>query len=379
MQKFILFLIGLTLSWSSAAQITVTNSTFPVLGDTLFYAFDEQPSISFTPTPGGMQTWDFSDLQPSTFWEQVFEHPGNVDTAGDFSSADLYFQAGDAIGTFLRVDDSAMEIIGFAGADPVGLGFDLATKFDPPITDRRAPMDFFNINELATGLTLGFDASEIPDTLLDLLPITPDSLRVRIAIDRLDVVDGWGDLTMPDGNTYEVLREKRSETRETRIDAKVPIFGWQDVTDLVLQFIDVEGIGQDTSITYQFFNDESKEVIAQVWMNNDETALERVQFKAKDLSTDVDDLGVLNVGIKVFPNPASENISIISEELEAGNYTLTIFNVLGVPVKEIQYALPYGELNELINLSGWVSGNYWYRLVDRQSGAQLSGQFSKID
>ena len=44
------------------AQITVTNSVFPVVGDTLHYAFGNQPGAInqiFTP-PGGDQVWDLS-------------------------------------------------------------------------------------------------------------------------------------------------------------------------------------------------------------------------------------------------------------------------------------------------------------------------------
>ena len=93
----------------------------------------------------------------------------------------------------------AVLLLGYYGADPIGLGLNLVSKYNPPIVERRAPMQFFDVNSLNSGLLLPFSKDILPDTLLQLLPFIPDSLRIRIAINRLDVVDAWGNLAIPGG------------------------------------------------------------------------------------------------------------------------------------------------------------------------------------
>ena len=59
------------------AQITVSNTVFPVVGDTLHYAFGNQAGAInqiFTP-PGGVQQWDLSNLQATQYWNPVMQDP----------------------------------------------------------------------------------------------------------------------------------------------------------------------------------------------------------------------------------------------------------------------------------------------------------------
>src|SRR5690606_39507175 len=69
-----------------------------------------------------------------------------------------------------------------------------------------------------------------PYTTLFRSPISPDSVRLRIAISREDEVDAWGELEIPTG-TYNVLREKRTEIRSSAVEAKIiGLGGWFDIT-----------------------------------------------------------------------------------------------------------------------------------------------------
>ena len=60
-----IIVIALALCSTAFTQITVTNATFPVVGDTLRMAIANSSSsivqAVYTP-PGGPQTWDLSDL-----------------------------------------------------------------------------------------------------------------------------------------------------------------------------------------------------------------------------------------------------------------------------------------------------------------------------
>ena len=77
---------------ANLALITVTNSTFPVVGDTLKLACDFNPpgaiNAIFTP-PGGDQMWNLSNLQVESSQNIVFHPPGAGMAAASAPGAEL--------------------------------------------------------------------------------------------------------------------------------------------------------------------------------------------------------------------------------------------------------------------------------------------------
>ena len=199
--------------------------------------------------------------------------------------------------------------------------------------------------------------------MLNQLPITPDSLRIRYTFDRLDVVDAWGTITIP-GGIYDVLREKRTEVSELRLDAKLGFLDWFDITDIALQVAGLEQLGVDTTITYNYFDEESKEPIAVVTMNNAETQVLSVIFKSNDLSTNVQNIETMTPGVYAFPNPAIVNVRFEFSNLPPGEYNLQIYNILGVEVWEKEYNITSGFHTEKENISSLRKGTYLYSLID---------------
>lgn len=79
------YLLALGFTFPVMAQITIENTVFPVVGDTLHYATGNQPGAInqiFTP-PGGDQHWDLSNLQATQFWDQIIKDP----TTGTYQPA----------------------------------------------------------------------------------------------------------------------------------------------------------------------------------------------------------------------------------------------------------------------------------------------------
>ena len=89
-----LCLLGMGLLIPARAQITITNAVFPAVGDTLYYALDDQPANLVMTAPGGGQQWDFTNLQPSFTWEEVFQEASTGTVSGSFPSADLVSKPG---------------------------------------------------------------------------------------------------------------------------------------------------------------------------------------------------------------------------------------------------------------------------------------------
>jgi hypothetical protein len=347
------------------AQITINNSNFPVAGDTLLLAIDNLPSgIEITPA-GGSQTWDFTTLQSPFTTQTVYKDANEGDFAANFPSADLVAQTNEVGELYYHVSNDIFELVGFAGEDPAGFGVEVATQFDPPYTERRAPLNFFDVNQTESALLVPFAAEDIPGDIFDGLPVTPDSIRIRVAIDLLDVVDAWGTLTIP-GGIYDVLREKRTEIRETRVDIKVGFFSWTDVTDILLAGAGpplTDFLGADTTITYNFLSDEAKEPIAVVSTENDGETVTQVQFKSNDITSDVKVISEVKPGVYAYPNPAIVNVRFEFSNLDPGDYQLKIINILGVEVWSQKYQIS-GNRTERVNISFLRKGTYLYSLVN---------------
>lgn len=258
------------------AQITITNAVFPVVGDTLFFATDNQPQGIIMTPPGGPQQWDFSNLQPSATSQQIFLPPQAGPDYGSFPSATLLYQKpGGNVDVYLNASGNQVSMLGISGPDPLILGIDLIAHYNPPIVQSRALVNFLDINQTSSGILLPFLPGLLPG--VGSLPFTADSMRIRVAINRLDVVDAFGALAIP-GGTFDVLRQKSTEYRERRLDAKVPPLGWLDVTDEANQYLGL-GLGVDTTVTFQFLSNQSKEPIAVCTTDNSQLLVVNVQYK----------------------------------------------------------------------------------------------------
>lgn len=355
--KHTILMITMLAAVAAGAQITVTNATFPVVGDTLRTAIDDMPTgiVALTP-PGGNQQWDFSSLLAGFTREQIIRPAAEGNAAASFPEAEYFIEIANGGQNYYNATGQRIELVGFSGEDPLGQGFQVVTSFNPPIVERRATLEFLAINQSNAALLFPFSPDDVPGDIFDQLPISPDSLRVRVAINRLDVVDGWGSLTIP-GGTYDVLREKRTEYREVRLDAKVPILGWLDVTDLALANLPVPGLGVDTLVRYYYFNDEEKEPIAIATVNNEQNAVTSVEFKANNTSTPVHNAANPRPGVYAYPNPAMVNIRFDFVNLPEGNYKLQFYDLLGKEVLRRQYAI-HGDQTEKIDVSSLRPGVY---------------------
>ncbi|MFM9951008.1 MAG: T9SS type A sorting domain-containing protein [Saprospiraceae bacterium] len=365
MKKLVLSIAVLCCGLTSQAQITVTNAMFPEVGDTLYTAIDNMPSGIAITSPGGPQSWNFASLQSPFTRQNVVRAASTGSAAGLFPAADVLLSLGNNGEGYFNVTSTRFELVGISGTDPIGQGVQVQTRYNPAEVYRRAPMNVFDVNQTQSALLVAFSADDLPSVILDLLPITPDSLRIRLSNNRVDIVDAWGTLTIP-GGIYDVLREKRTQYRDVRLDIKVGFFPWQDITDIVLQLAGVEGIaelGKDTTVTYNFFSNEAKEPIAVVTMNATETAPEMVEYKAKEIVSNVQNTSGLKPSVYAFPNPAIVSVRFEFSNLPKGEYTLRIFNVLGEEVMKKRYHVN-GSRTEKVDISQLRKGAYLYSLVN---------------
>ena len=353
------------LFFSASAQVTVTAATFPGAGDTLDYALDSDPGgLTIATPPGGNQTWNLSDLQADETSRVIYLPASAGVHSMDYPNAELVV-IGDNRETYYDKTNTQFTRLGYAGADASSFGLEVVARFSPALVERKSPLQFFDITVQTVDLSLPLATDQIPDSLLNGITITPDSIRVRINTNRLDVVDGWGKCQIPGGN-YDVLRVKRTEYRTTALDVYL-LLGWVDITSLLGNGNTLGGfLGTDTTTTFRFYNQVEKEEIAVATMSNDLATVEQVRFKnnsGTSASIEADSPGAAS--IQAYPNPAVEWVRFNCANLPQGDYTLKIFNIIGKVVWKENYQLN-GSKSIRVELDDFKKGTYLYSLIDGQ-------------
>ena len=362
---------------AAQAQITITNSVFPVLGDQLHYANGNQPNAInavYTP-PGFDQVWDLSGLQASSTLEEMYRDPLTGVGSANFPGAELYVDQGnDGQGQedYLNVTSTVVELMGSWGVDPLQLGSSWVVRWTPPITERWAPVNFFDIQSVASNSLTYFLPGEMPAGWSAQFP-TNDSLRVRIAINDLAAVEASGTMTIP-GGTYAVLRAKHTRYTETRVDAKIAPLGWLDVTDVCInQYGMGASLGLDTTVTFHFLNDVSKETIAVCTLNNAQNEVVGVRYKLVDFSTAAEGPAPAAAAARVHPNPATDRIRIQAPQLQPGTAELLVLDAMGRQVLRHRAApgAPAGQVE--LDIAALPPGVYQGAILPGTGGRCPSG------
>lgn len=365
MKKLYTLLATLITVIAIQAQITVTDATFPSAGDTLRTATDLNPSPNdgYLTNPGGPQNWDFSNLVASTRQETIFRPASEGMAIADFPGASLVTTLpGDQIETYYAVSSTNFDNLGYSAPEFTGIPVDAIFKFTPPLTERLAPMNFFDVNPFNTNATFAISLAEIPSEILDSLGIPvglADSVRVRVAMNIIEVVDAYGVLTIP-GGTYDVLRKKRTNYRSTFIDLHTLFLGWQDITGLLGGFGD---FGLDTINSIDFYSNTEKEVIASITTDVSD-AIQQITFKDNGvMSSTANNLSILTPEVVISPNPASSTAIFIMKNFTPGEYTLRVFNSAGnlVQTQHVSYT------GDEVSFQGIESGMYFYQLTDTKN------------
>ena len=172
--KHIILLILCCLVSSLSAQITVSNQSFPQVGDTLFTGTDNMPTNIQIGAGGPDQIWNFKSLQAPVVLRAVIRSAAEGSAAAEFPEANLVFKLNDNAEGYYKVTESTLELVGLAGTDPLNLGINVSPALQESQIERRAPLKYGDTFDSTTKLTYGVAAEDIPQELLKDLPITPD-------------------------------------------------------------------------------------------------------------------------------------------------------------------------------------------------------------
>ncbi len=368
--KSILYaIVFIFISIKMTAQISLTDAYFPSANDSLVTA-SALPQwtrfVRLTPASTVAQRWDYSFLRSAlnSTARTTERYLAATDTAllRQFPNAKLMRDIGGGQLAAYNKSTTRFDLLGFKNINFGGLlRLPLVAKYLQPVAERRAPLVFNTTFRNQSNFVVAFSTDIIPDTLLATLPLRPDSIRIRFQTDRQDKTDAFGTILIP-GGSYDVLRERRYEVTDTKIDAKISVFPWFDITSLVLTGAQRP---QDTTISYYFWSNLAKEPIAILTTNNRDSVL-RADYKYLKINTSVkntaDTEGPVSLGI--FPNPTTnEAFFDVKTSLPKASFSLLISDNLGKTIVEKQ-VYNNQQTRIQIDVSAFASGIYWARLVD---------------
>jgi len=355
---FSLFLI--LYSSSLFAQPIIDQDILPKVGDTIYMANDNLPEGIVVFPYKGKQEWDFMNLQSAFSKKISIQKPPKQKSTSPLAEADIVLENLAGVKEYYHLHKSELKLIGAQGVDPFGLGLQVQTHYEPAYSTLKLPLKYEDITNTSGRLYSQLPAKQLPISILYSLPILPDSIRFVSTIETSREADAWGHLILPD-NSFEVLRERRITATKTRLEVKVGFFPWRDITN---EIYNLPFAKEKIQLSYHFYSNETTLPVAEVYMKSDGIHAEDIHYKVSDPSSTIRN----NNGdpdVYVYPNPAINTARFEVSNLPAGHYTLKIFNILGMTIREEDYQLS-GYQTIKWDVSNFRKGTYLYSLLDSE-------------
>lgn len=360
LNTFFLFILSVTLV---SSQITVTNTTFPAIGDTLKTRITSNPSSPVNVgSTNGPQTWNFNFLNSGGFISnEIYVSPSLGTQSAAFPDANLMILSEDEQEQYLKVSPTKLEALGFGGENGF-LPTNLAIKYAEKPVLRVAPLNFITTNNSSGKFNVDIGTDLLPDSLLAGLPI--DSIRIQFSGTTSGLVDAYGSLLIQN-KTFEVLREKSTVTTQTDLFVKIPFLGWQNAANFGVEIPGGFGefFGVDTSIVYNFYTNTIKEILVSV-EHNAANEFQSVSFAdVGGIISSSNDIS-LNHSMNLYPNPATQFINIETKDWKEGLYFLTITDMSGRVVFFENTKLAVNDKKQ-ISTNGLSTGQYIFTARDK--------------
>jgi Secretion system C-terminal sorting domain len=338
-----------------SAQITLTNSYFPVAGDSFRVATATPATAKLVrlTAAGTNQTWNYNYLRSARnsaaySTERYRAIASDTGALRQYPDGELVRQTDDGEVAILNRTTSKLELLGFKNFNLGNFSLPgVAFRYAPPINERHSPLSYILPTiSFVSNFTATVPSSALPDSLLTRLPIRPDSIRVNYRIARQDRTDAWGSLLIPGAAATPVLRERRFEESEVRVEVKVSIFPWVDITPTLVSALGSDfRPAKDTTISYYFWSNTTKQPLLVIETNGQDsvkTAKYRWQAIVAGVNTDGTSRdnregGKNDVSVSLYPNPSKINSETILEikDCPSSTYTISIVDVQGKNVSTI--------------------------------------------
>jgi hypothetical protein len=341
----ILFSMLSIFQFATKAQITITAADISPIGFTAQQSRDSFPDASIQAGGTGELTWDFSALKDMDQDTLSALDPSTTPYASEFPGASFAVKRDTSLYIYFTKNDDALTLLGISGK----LYYQTylvegSLKFSPvqsvlkfPATENSAHMESVKSTVQVHGSAIGS---------------TFDSLRLRTFTDRDVKFDAFGELVTPAG-TFQTLRATETETSHDSVYVYSSGF-----------WFPLQGTQPKTTVFHNWWTNQNGLGFPVVQIESNDAGEIRMVSWLKDAVNATGEAGNL-VSLSVFPNPATDVLTVEIPELFEGSLDVYDMNGKLVLTKKIQSQV------EKIGLQGLTPGAHV--VVLKNKTGQLKG------
>ncbi len=345
MKKTLLSVIALCAVSSLSAQIVLNSTDFPPIGFSQNMTTDTtivtQP-ISKTDAGAFVSYWDFSaSLSTGKNYTSFYMAPIDAPYGSMFTSvSNIALSPADSSGQSYFFNLSPSSLIGVGGVfyvDTVAV----PVIFQDPVKVLDFPASMASPTLMDTSIVdMTFPAYNAPGVI--------DSMRVKQYSTTISLFNGEGSLTIPSG-TYNALRYLKMSNNVDSI--------WIHAITSIGPFIagwNFHSGDTSTSSSYEWWTKQTGHAMSifKLEYDGNDALISKVWFRDNFVGISEN---INNVNVSVYPNPATDNITIENQNITTQNFIVSIKNIQGQVVisEKINFTGKH-----LINVSDLCNGVY---------------------
>lgn len=345
MKKYILIVLGMLFYFPVFSQITITESDFASVHDTVQYRVEVQDleNPQFFSSIGN-PPWNFSTLRDDDRDTVVFIDPATTPAFADFPDANICVTMNELGLFYLQKTASGVQALGTAAVF-TDYQIPFVLPFNEPMTMAKFPMT--NNSQFSD------DLSQNVRTTLEDLGLDPnmfgfpvDSIKIEISFQIESDVINYGSLKTPLGN-YETILEEQTN-----------IIGLNVYVYILIGWLPAPVYTQETnSHTYNWLANNYDMPVMTISERNDTILNINYTNKLGTPNTSITEL--CSSEPTIFPNPAKNEISIIKNNSEISRCEIIS--------EQGNIVLKNESLNSssTLNISNLASGIYFIRFFNK--------------
>lgn len=355
LQRVVFICVTCLLSASClVGQISITSSSFPVAGDTVFYKTNNFPDQRILTAIGKEVVWDYSDMSSPFLSEVRFEK--NNEVIGGVGGGTAVIEDG----KLKYIVNNNMKIVA-AESELIEGKVRTFSTYETLVPSSLKYQDEIFHSSVSEEI---FNQKEIPNSLKKKLLKILLPLKITTKTITRGDVNAAGTLLLPWG-AEQVLMAKLTITQT--LECTYQDNGkWIPLSEEQKAFLDLEYKKERTE--FHFYSDDSKLPLMIInW--RPEGGPESIIYQVKEVaSNDIKRASGVKE-IVAFPNPTFGETNFEFLNYEAGQYTLELYAVYGMKLWSQSYNL---RENDIISedFSFLRKGTYLYSIKDHK-GAKL--------
>lgn len=321
MKKLLLSIVIVLGIGGVQAQITINNLNLQI-GDSIFQAKDTTFEIDLS-TAAGDLIWDFSSLEQHNLDTIIPIDPENTKYTDEYTESNIAYGNFDSTNYWVNNNDGLI-YLGFGGYSSK-IGDDVVFKYIPADTTTRFPIIYQND-------TIKFHASSTA-----YFSANGNDVKKKTDIFRAQVPNAWGKAKMP-LNEYEVLRVSENYNKIDSIWVKQGS-SWSFKKEMK----------KNQHYYYFWTNDEAaKAPLLTVLYDVEQDTVMNIKWCVTAYKNPDKIKQVTNTKLIVFPNPAKNNVQILTDEHIKN---IVVYDITG---KAVLYSK-----EKILNVENLTKGTYF--------------------